>query len=72
MLYSEKARITRAITAALYSLLLVMLVVTTFWPSPVQDVSVILMLTVKLVPLVPFGNTDLLATIIGQSLAGRP
>jgi uncharacterized membrane protein len=54
MLYSEKARITRAITAALYSLLLVMLVVTTFWPSPVQDVSVILMLTVKLVPLVPF------------------
>ncbi len=54
MLYSEKAKITRALTAALYSLLLVMLVVTTFWPAPVQGVSITLMLAVKLVPVVPF------------------
>ncbi|MGM0570759.1 DUF2069 domain-containing protein [Marinobacter sp.] len=54
MLYSENAKTTRTITAGLYSLLLVMLVITTFWPSPVEDVSVILMLTVKLLPLVPF------------------
>ncbi|MFW5824706.1 MAG: DUF2069 domain-containing protein [Marinobacter sp.] len=54
MLYSEKARTTRAITATLYTLLLVMLVLTTFWPVQEEGVSVALMLSVKLVPLLPF------------------
>ncbi|MCK7543281.1 DUF2069 domain-containing protein [Marinobacter bryozoorum] len=54
MLHSETARTTRTITAALYSLLLAMLVVNTFWPSPVEGVSIVLMLTVKLLPLLPF------------------
>lgn len=54
MLYSEKAKTTRAITATLYTLLLAMLVVTTFWPEQVEGVSVALMLAVKLIPLLPF------------------
>lgn len=54
MLYSEKAKSTRGITATLYTLLLAMLVLTTFWPTQVDDVSVALMLSVKLIPLLPF------------------
>lgn len=54
MLYSENAKKTRALAAGLYTLFLVLLVVTTFWPDPVEDVSVALMLAVKLLPLLPF------------------
>lgn len=54
MLYSEKAKTTRTLAAGLYILLLVLLAVTTFWPDPVQGVSVPLMLAVKLLPLLPF------------------
>ena len=54
MLYSENAKKTRALTAALYTLFLILLVVTTFWPEQVEGVSVALMLSVKLLPLLPF------------------
>ncbi|MFC4258721.1 DUF2069 domain-containing protein [Marinobacter lacisalsi] len=54
MLYSENAKKTRALAAGLYTLFLVLLVVTTFWPDPVEDVSITLMLAVKLLPLLPF------------------
>ncbi|MFL1484225.1 DUF2069 domain-containing protein [Marinobacter sp. LN3S78] len=54
MLYSENAKKTRGIAATLYTLFLALLVVTTFWPDQVEDVSVVLMLSVKLLPLLPF------------------
>ena len=54
MLYSENAKKTRALTAGLYTLLLTLLAVTTFWPAQVEGVSVALMLSVKLLPLLPF------------------
>ncbi|SFR40826.1 Uncharacterized membrane protein [Marinobacter daqiaonensis] len=54
MLYSETAKTTRALTIALYTLVLALLVISTFWPDPVEDVSVALMLAVKLIPLLPF------------------
>ncbi len=54
MLYSQAAEKTRLVTAGLYILVLVTLVVTTFYPAPVEGVSVSLILTVKLLPLVPF------------------
>lgn len=54
MLHSENAKKTRAITATLYMLFMALLVVTTFWPDRVEEVSVALMLSVKLLPLLPF------------------
>ena len=54
MLYSENAKKTRALTAGLYTLLLTLLAVTTFWPAQVEGGSVALMLSVKLLPLLPF------------------
>lgn len=54
MLRNEKARTTARITFALYLATLVTLVVTTFWPKPVEDVSIALILAVKLLPLLPF------------------
>ncbi|WP_166252480.1 DUF2069 domain-containing protein [Marinobacter salicampi] len=54
MIYSSQGRITRALTAAFYLALILVLLVTTFYPAPVEGVSVILMLSVKLIPLLIF------------------
>lgn len=54
MLYADNARFTRNLTAALYSAVLVLLVITTFYPQPPEGVSVLLILAVKLLPLLPF------------------
>lgn len=54
MLYADKARLTRNLTATLYCLVLVLLVITTFYPPLPDGVSVPLILAVKLVPLLPF------------------
>lgn len=54
MLRNEKARTTIRATAAIYIAVLVTLVATTFFPEPVEGVSIPLMLAVKLIPLLPF------------------
>lgn len=54
MLNCEQGRITRAITAAIYLALLLTLLITSFYPAPVEDVSMTLILSVKLVPLLLF------------------
>lgn len=54
MLHNPKARITARLTIALYLTTLVTLTVTTFWPIQVEGVSVPLMLSVKLLPLLVF------------------
>lgn len=54
MLHNEKARLTARLTTACYLALLLTLIVTTFVPAPVAGVSVTLVLTVKLVPLLAF------------------
>lgn len=54
MLHNEKARVTARLTQALYAAVLATLVITTFYPTPVEGVSVPLMLAVKLVPLLAF------------------
>lgn len=54
MLNNPKARTTARLTSALYLAVLVTLLVTTFYPAPVAGVSIALMLSVKLLPLLPF------------------
>ncbi|WP_404363509.1 DUF2069 domain-containing protein [Marinobacter sp.] len=54
MLHSEGGRVTRALTASIYLALLLVLLVTTFYPSQVEGVSVAFMLAIKLVPLLLF------------------
>lgn len=54
MLHNEKARATARLTTVCYLALLLTLIVTTFVPAPVAGVSVALMLSVKLVPLLAF------------------
>ncbi len=54
MLNNPKARTTVRATIALYIGVLVTLLVTTFYPAPVQGVSIPLILAVKLLPLLPF------------------
>lgn len=54
MLHNPKARITARLTIALYLATLVALVVTTFYPVQTEGVSVTLMLSVKLIPLLAF------------------
>ncbi|MEX2474012.1 DUF2069 domain-containing protein [Marinobacter sp.] len=54
MLHNPKARITARLTIALYIAVLATLLITTFYPAPVEGVSVPLMLTVKLLPLLAF------------------
>lgn len=54
MLNNPKARYTARTTIALYIAVLVTLLVTTFYPAPVEGVSIALILSVKLVPLLPF------------------
>ncbi|TBW54501.1 DUF2069 domain-containing protein [Marinobacter halodurans] len=54
MLHSARARHTRLLCQVLYGLLLALLVLTTFWPAPDPALSLPLVLTVKLVPLLLF------------------
>ncbi|AOY88141.1 hypothetical protein BKP64_08135 [Marinobacter salinus] len=54
MLKNPKARNTARLTLFLYVAVLVTLVVTTFYPAPVEGVSIALILTVKLLPLLAF------------------
>ncbi len=54
MLYAPKAKITLVSTALIYLAVLTTLLVTTFYPEPVEDVSLILILSVKLIPLLLF------------------
>ncbi|SOB75957.1 Uncharacterized membrane protein [Marinobacter sp. LV10R510-11A] len=51
MLHNPKARHTARATQFLYLAVLVTLVITTFYPAPVEGVSIVLMLSVKLIPL---------------------
>ncbi|GGE72037.1 hypothetical protein GCM10011533_25440 [Streptosporangium jomthongense] len=51
MLHNPKARYTARATQFLYLAVLATLLVTTFYPAPVEGVSITLMLSVKLVPL---------------------
>lgn len=50
-LNNPKARTTATLTIATYITLIVTLVITTFYPAPVEGVSITLMLSVKLIPL---------------------
>lgn len=54
MLYAPKAKITLVFTALLYLAVLATLLITTFYPAPVEGVSLILILSVKLIPLLLF------------------
>lgn len=54
MLHNPKARITARLTIGLYIAVLATLLITTFYPTQVEGVSVPLMLTVKLLPLLAF------------------
>ena len=54
MLHNPKARITARLTILLYLATLAALLVSTFYPVQVEGVSVTLMLSVKLVPLLSF------------------
>ncbi|MFN2362186.1 MAG: DUF2069 domain-containing protein [Marinobacter sp.] len=54
MLHNPKARITARLTIALYLATLAALVVTTFYPVQTEGVSVTLMLSIKLIPLLAF------------------
>lgn len=53
-LNNPKARTTAVLTIATYVALVITLVVTTFYPAPVEGVSIALILGVKLVPLLAF------------------
>lgn len=59
MLYSARALTTRRLTIVLYCAVLALLVMTTFYPQPVAGVSILLILSVKLLPLLPFIPTVL-------------
>lgn len=54
MLHNPKARITARLTIALYLATLAGLVITTFYPVQVKDVSVALILSIKIIPLLAF------------------
>src|SRR5690606_22013761 len=54
MLHNDKAKNTARLTSALYLAVLVTLILTTFYPAPVEGVSIALILTVKLLPLIGF------------------
>lgn len=51
MLHNPKARNTAKATQFLYLAVLATLLITTFYPAPIEGVSVALMLSVKLIPL---------------------
>ncbi len=54
MLHNPKAHITARLTIGLYLATLAALVVTTFYPVQIEGVSVTLMLSIKLIPLLAF------------------
>ncbi|TGN41970.1 DUF2069 domain-containing protein [Marinobacter confluentis] len=54
MLHNPKAKITARLIIALYVMTLAALAITTFYPVQVEDVSVALILSVKLIPLLLF------------------
>lgn len=54
MLHNPKAKLTARIIIVLYVTTLATLAITTFYPVQVEDVSVTLMLSVKLIPLLLF------------------
>jgi uncharacterized membrane protein len=54
MLHNPKARMTARLTILLYLATLAALLVSTFYPVQVEGVSVTLMLSIKLVPLLAF------------------
>lgn len=54
MLCNAKALITARLTLALYLATMITLVITVFYPAPVEGVSITLILAVKLLPLVGF------------------
>ncbi|MCK0106436.1 DUF2069 domain-containing protein [Marinobacter sp. S0848L] len=54
MLHNDQAKTTARVTSGLYLAVLATLVLTTFYPAPVEGVSITLMLTVKLLPLLAF------------------
>ncbi|MBE0485258.1 DUF2069 domain-containing protein [Marinobacter sp.] len=54
MLHNDKAKTTARLTIALYLGVLATLLITTFYPAPVEGVSLTLMLSVKLLPLLAF------------------
>lgn len=54
MLKNPKAKSTVLLTSVLYFSVLITLVATTFYPAPVEGVSIALILSVKLLPLLPF------------------
>ena len=54
MLRNPKAIVTARLTLALYLATMVILVITTFYPAPIEGVSLTLILAVKLLPLVGF------------------
>ena len=54
MLKNPKARVTARLTLGLYLATLAALVVTTFYPVQIEGVSVSLMLSIKLIPLLLF------------------
>ncbi|WP_298446751.1 DUF2069 domain-containing protein [uncultured Marinobacter sp.] len=51
MLHNPKARNTAKATQFLYLAVLATLLITTFYPAPIEGVSIALMLSVKLIPL---------------------
>lgn len=54
MLNNPKAKLTARLTLVLYVATLAALLITTFYPSPVEGVSLTLILSVKLIPLLLF------------------
>lgn len=54
MLYNPKAKLTARLIIGLYLIILAALTVTTFYPVRVENVSVALILSVKLIPLLLF------------------
>lgn len=54
MLHNPKAQNTARLTILLYLAVLATLLATTFYPTPVEGVSIPLMLVVKLLPLLAF------------------
>lgn len=53
-LHNPKARTTALLTTLTYFAVLIALVITTFYPAPVEGVSIALILGVKLLPLIFF------------------
>lgn len=54
MLHTPRAHMTRLLCQVLYAALIVLLVITTFWPAPDPALSLPLILAIKLIPLLVF------------------